>query len=74
MTKTLELKFSTSAGKTKTMSVKDPILDLSPTVAKQAMDKIINLNIFEVDGVNPYAGRLSARYVERILTDIFETE
>lgn len=74
MTKTLELKFSTSAGKTKTMNVKDPILDLSPTVAQQAMDKIINLNIFEVNGVNPYAGKLSARYVERILTDIFETE
>lgn len=74
MTKTLELKFSTSAGKTKTMSVKDPILDLSPVVAQQAMDKIINLNLFEVDGVNPYAGRLSARYVERILTDIFETK
>lgn len=74
MTKTLELKFSTSTGKTKTMSVKDPILNLSPEITQQAMDKIINLNIFEVDGVNPYAGRLSARYVERILTDIFETK
>ncbi|MFL2100854.1 DUF2922 domain-containing protein [Desemzia sp. FAM 23991] len=74
MTKTLELKFSTSAGKTKTMSVKDPILDLSPETAQQAMDKIIHLNMFDIDGVNPYAGRLSARYVERILTDIFETE
>lgn len=74
MAKTLELKFSTSAGKTKILSVKDPILDLSPQVAQQAMANIIDLNMFTVEGINPYVAQLSARYVERVVTDIFETE
>lgn len=74
MAKTLELKFSTSAGKTKTMSVKEPILNLTSENTQQAMDKIIALNLFEIDGMNPYAEKVSARYVERVLTPIFETE
>lgn len=74
MAKTLELKFGTSAGKTKTLSVNDPILDLSPETTQQAMSNIINLNMFDVEGINPYVSQLSARYVERVITDIFETE
>ncbi|WP_188204471.1 DUF2922 domain-containing protein [Desemzia incerta] len=74
MAKTLELKFGTSIGKTKTMSVKDPLLDVSSAVAQKAMADIIQLNMFEIEGVNPYSTSLSARYVERLVTDIFETE
>lgn len=74
MAKTLELKFGTSTNKTKTMSVKDPLLDVSSQAAQKAMADIIQLNMFEVEGVNPYVTSLSARYVERLVTDIFETE
>lgn len=74
MAKTLELKFATSAGKTKTLSVKDPILNLSAEVAQQAMGNISDLNMFQIEGINPYVSGLSARYIERLVTDIFEAE
>ena len=34
------------------------------------MAAIIGLDVFEIDGVNPYSVADSARYVERIITDI----
>ena len=74
MAKTLELKFGTSINKTKTISVKDPLLDVTSEAAQKAMADIIRLNMLDIEGVNPYATSLSARYVERLVTDIFETE
>ncbi|MER2173316.1 MAG: DUF2922 domain-containing protein [Carnobacterium sp.] len=74
MAKSLELRFVTSLGKTKTMSVKDPILNLTTEKAQQAMNSIISLNMFQIDGSNPYATVAGARYVERVVNDIFEVE
>lgn len=74
MAKSLELRFVTSLGKSKTMSVKDPILNLTTEQAQQAMNSIISLNMFQIEGVNPYATVAGARYVERVVDDIFEVE
>lgn len=74
MAKSLELRFGTSLGKTKAMSVKDPILNLTTEKAQQAMNSIISLNMFQLEGANPYASVVGARYVERVVEDIFKVE
>ena len=74
MAKLLELRFVTSLGKSKTLSVKDPILNLTTEKAQQAMNSIISLNMFQIEGANPYATVAGARYVERVVNDIFEVE
>ncbi|MGX7393490.1 DUF2922 domain-containing protein [Carnobacterium mobile] len=74
MAKSLELRFNTSLGKAKTMSVQDPVLDLSPEDAQKAMADIIALDLFEKEGVNLYTSVVGARYVERVVEDIFEVE
>ena len=74
MAKSLELRFVTSLGKSKTLSVKDPILTLTTGEAQQAMNSIISLNMFQIEGANPYAAVAGARYVERVVNDIFEVE
>ncbi|AZP04963.1 DUF2922 domain-containing protein [Jeotgalibaca ciconiae] len=71
---TLELKFKTAEGKTRNLSLKNPVTDLTSEQVQPAMEAIIELDAFEVKGVNPYAGLDSARYVERVVTDIFNTE
>lgn len=69
-TLTLELKFTTADKKSRSLNIRNPKLDLTTAEIQPAMDTIVNLGIFEIDGVNPYAGVDSARYVERIVTDI----
>ena len=69
-TVTLELKFGTADGKTRSLSVKNPKSGLTSAELQPAMAAIIGLNVFEVKGVNPYASVNSARYVERTVTDV----
>jgi hypothetical protein len=69
-TVTLELKFGTADGKTRSLSVKNPKSGLTAAELQSAMASIIGLNVFEVKGVNPYAAVNSARYVERTITDV----
>lgn len=73
-TLTLELKFRTADGKSRNLSLRNPLEGLTPTEIQPAMDAIIELGAFDIDGINPYAGVDSARYVERIVTDIFDNE
>ena len=72
MAKSLELRFNTSLGKAKSMSVKDPLLTLTPENAKLAMQAISALKLFQSEGVDLCASVVGARYVERVETDIFE--
>lgn len=74
MAKSLELIFKTGLGKTKTLTVQNPILELNPETAQAAMNDISALKMFNVDGAESYAVPQSARYVERLVTDIFEVE
>ncbi|SEK50544.1 Protein of unknown function [Carnobacterium iners] len=72
MAKSLELLFNTSLGKAKSLSVADPILNLTPENAKAAMESISALKLFQSEGVDLYATVVGARYTERIVEDIFE--
>lgn len=74
MATTLELKFLSSAGKNRTLSVQNPLPDLTSEEARQAMDTIIAQNMFQKNDVNLYAAVKGARYVERTVEDIFEEE
>lgn len=74
MAKTLELRFGTSAGSTRSLNVQDPVLNLEAAEAEEAMNTIIGLNLFTIEGTNPYATIRGARYVERVVEDIFEVE
>lgn len=69
-TLTLELKFRTADGKSRSLSLRNPASDLTAAEIQPAMDAIIGLDAFEIDGVNIYAATDSARYVERSVTEI----
>lgn len=72
MTKSLELRFLTSIGKNRTLSVKDPLPDLTTEQTREAMESIVAQNMFNKDGVDLYTAVKGARYIERTVEDIFE--
>lgn len=69
-TLTLELKFKTSEGKNKNLTLRNPAAELTASAIKPVMEAIVGLDVFDIEGVNPYSIADSARYVERIITDI----
>lgn len=69
-TLTLELKFRTADGKSKNLSLRNPAEDLTSAEIQPAMEAIVALDVFSIEGINPYSGVDSARYVERIITEI----
>ena len=69
-TLTLELKFKTSEGKNKNLTLRNPAAELTASANKPVMETIVGLDVFDIEGVNPYSIADSARYVERIITDI----
>lgn len=70
----LELQFATEEGKSRSMSINEPALDLEPEVVQAAMETIAAQNIFEQEGVQIYNQVKGARYVTRSVDEIFESE
>lgn len=70
----LELKFATEEGKSRTLNVNQPALDLEPALVQEAMETIASQEIFEQDGIQLYNQVKSARYVTRSIDDVFEVE
>lgn len=68
----LELRFGTSEGKTRTLSVNQPALDLEPGIIQTAMEAIAAQGIFEAEGVNLFQDVKGARYVTRTVEDVYE--
>lgn len=68
----LELRFGTSEGKTQTLSVNQPALDLEPSAVQNAMEAIAAQGIFENDGIELYKDVKSARYVTRSTNEVFD--
>lgn len=68
----LELRFGTSEGKTRTLSVNQPALDLEPSAVQNAMEAIAAQGIFENDGIELYKDVKSARYVTRSTNEVFD--
>lgn len=70
----LELQFATDEGKSRTLTINQPTLDLDPSVVENAMATIANQGIFEVDGVKLYDSVKGARYVTRTVDAVFKAE
>ena len=70
----LELQFATEEGKSRSMSINEPALDLEPEVVQAAMETIAAQNIFVQEGVQIYNQVKGARYVTRSVDEIFESE
>lgn len=69
MTKTLELVFELTNGKTLTLSVASPKDNLTQGTINSAMDAIVSADVFSREGQTIVAKK-SARIVERAVTDI----
>lgn len=72
MKKVLKLKFKTAEGKTSMITVRYPKEDLSSETVKSAMQKIVDADAFEKDGVKVYAKVVGANYYSTQSDDIFE--
>lgn len=73
-TLTLELFFNSSSGKNKKITVSEPRAQLDRETTENAMQAIVASDIFLDDGQDPYAQSISARYVTRNITDIFDIQ
>ncbi|HLR91550.1 MAG TPA: DUF2922 domain-containing protein [Atopostipes sp.] len=70
----LELQFATEEGRTRSLSVNQPAMDLDPAVVEEAMNTIAAQNIFEQEGIQIYNTVKGARYVTRAVEDVFQNE
>ncbi|KXH81709.1 DUF2922 domain-containing protein [Sporosarcina sp. HYO08] len=69
MAKTLQLNFTTSAGKNVMLTVDEPREDMTPAEVEAAMQQIIASGVFGVEGAFLAASK-GARIVERNVTDL----
>ncbi|MBB5148585.1 MULTISPECIES: DUF2922 domain-containing protein [Ureibacillus] len=69
MTSVLEMKFEAANGKILTLSLNDPKPNLTSTDVSNAMQMIINQDVFHLDGA-PLAGVKQARLIDKTITDI----
>ena len=72
MKKVLKLKFKTAENKNAVITVRYPKEDLSSDVVKAAMQKIVDADSFEKNGVKVYAKVVGANYYSTQSDDIFE--
>ena len=72
MKKDLKLKFKTAENKNAVITVRYPKEDLSSDVVKAAMQKIVDADSFEKNGVKVYAKVVGANYYSTQSDDIFE--
>lgn len=70
----LELRFATSEGKNRTLSINTPVMDLQAEDVQSAMHTIAEQELFENEGQNVYHTVKGARYVTRLVDDLFEVE
>lgn len=68
----LELQFASEEGKTRTLSVSQPALDLDPTLVEEAMNNIAAQGLFEQEGIKMYDKARGARYITRGVEDIYQ--
>ncbi|MGO2696522.1 MAG: DUF2922 domain-containing protein [Bavariicoccus seileri] len=68
----LQLKFKNSEGKSVNYVVRHPKLELDEETIKTAMEKIVEANVSVKNGVELYREVVSATYVEKLETPIFD--
>ena len=73
MAKTLQLTFLTASDKKVTLSVDEPKIGLTEEEVSQAMETVIASRVFEI-GDYPFASAVSAKIVERSVTELLNIE
>lgn len=68
-TKTLELLFKTSDGRTVRITLRDPIEPVDPVTVGSVMDTILAQNIFQTSG-HDWVSKAGARLQDRTVTEI----
>lgn len=74
MSTRLELRFETSEGKNRTLAINNPVLDLETEEVQTAMNTIATQGLFEQEGALLYNTVKGARYVTRLVDEVFEVE
>lgn len=70
----LECRFMNEEGKSSTLSVNQPAMDLEPAVIQEAMETIVAQGIFKNKGFQLYQEVKGARYVTRTVDNLFEVK
>ena len=68
----LELLFENEEGKTRKITLRQPLADLSEEEVLPAMQVIVDSDVFDDDGLDRYAAVTGARYVRTTVEDVFE--
>ena len=71
-TKTLKLTFKNTKNKKVNLSLPDAAENLSEDEIKAAMNEMCEANLFVKEEVDQYQAPLSAQYVERTVTSVFD--
>lgn len=71
-TKTLRLTFKNAKNKKVNLSLPDAAENLTEEEVKTAMNEICEANLFVKEEVDQYQAPLSAQYVERTVTSVFD--
>ena len=71
-TKTLKLTFINGENKKTSLSLPDAAENLNEDEVRQAMDEIVQANVFNRKGVDLYTQTHSAEYIERTVTPLFD--
>ena len=70
----LELQFENEEGKSRKITIRRPLADLTEAVVLPAMQAIVDSDIFDDDGLDRYAKVSGARYVRTAVEDIFDAD
>lgn len=73
-TKSLRLNFKDAKDKSTSITLANALENLPADKVKDAMQKIASSNVFKKDGTVLYVTPVSANYIERTVTPVFEDE
>lgn len=73
-TKSLRLNFKNAKDESTSITLANALENLPADKVKDAMQKIAGSNVFKKDGTVLYVTPVSANYIERTVTPVFEDE
>lgn len=72
MTKTLRLTFKNGSNKKTGLTINKLAENLTTETIRQSMDTIAKAEVFANEGIEVYQKPLSAEYIERTVTSVFD--
>lgn len=67
----LELNFANAEGRNKKLTIRQPVLGLTEAEVLPVMQLVVDSEIFEKNGLDPYAATKNARYVKTEVDEIY---